>query len=79
MSVKEIDGLLDKLTRINNDMGGEEGKTKNKKDKNADRFHELKTQVADRLHKLKFVSFCLRLKCDKKKKKIKITKMYSVV
>lgn len=51
---RELDGLLNKLTQINNDMGGDEGKAKRDK-KNADRFHDLKAQVGERLHRLKFV------------------------
>ena len=51
---RELDSLIDKLTRINQDMGGDEGKKK-KKGENADRFHDLKNQVAERLHRLKFV------------------------
>lgn len=51
---RELDGLLNKLTQINNEMGGDEGKTKKDK-KNGDRFHELKTQVGERLHRIKFV------------------------
>lgn len=52
---RELDGLLSKLTRINNEMGGEEGRKKAGKN-GGDRFHDLKTQVAERLHRLKFVS-----------------------
>uniref|UniRef100_K3WTN0 t-SNARE coiled-coil homology domain-containing protein n=1 Tax=Globisporangium ultimum (strain ATCC 200006 / CBS 805.95 / DAOM BR144) TaxID=431595 RepID=K3WTN0_GLOUD len=50
---RELDGLLNKLTKINNEMGGEEGRKKKGKD-GGDRFHDLKTQVAERLHRLKF-------------------------
>ncbi|KAG6572665.1 Target SNARE coiled-coil domain [Phytophthora cinnamomi] len=49
---RELDGLLDKLSRINQEMGGEEGKGK-KKDKKGDQFHELKTKIGERLHHLK--------------------------
>ncbi|GLE06206.1 hypothetical protein PINS_up015448 [Pythium insidiosum] len=49
---RELDGLMAKLTKINQEMGGEEGK--NKKKDGGDRFHELKTQVGERLHRLKF-------------------------
>ncbi|KAL4173332.1 hypothetical protein KRP22_008485 [Phytophthora ramorum] len=49
---RELDGLLDKLSRINQEMGGEDGKGK-KKDKKGDRFHELKTKIGERLHDLK--------------------------
>ncbi|KAF1328605.1 hypothetical protein FI667_g6689, partial [Globisporangium splendens] len=55
---RELDGLLDKLTKINNEMGGEEGRKKKGRD-GGDRFHNLKTQVAERLHRLKFVSQAL--------------------
>jgi hypothetical protein len=55
---RELDGLLSKLTQINNEMGGDEGKAKRDK-KNADRFHDLKVQVGERLHRLKFVSVCV--------------------
>lgn len=51
---RELDGLLNKLTKINNEMGGEEGRKKKGKD-GGDRFHDLKTQVGERLHRLKFV------------------------
>lgn len=51
---RELDGLLNKLTQINNEMGGDEGKAK-KGGRNVDHFHDLKVQVGDRLHKLKFV------------------------
>jgi hypothetical protein len=50
---REIDGLMDKLSKINQEMGGED---KKKKKEAGDRFHELKTQVGERLHRLKFVS-----------------------
>ncbi|KAG1684512.1 hypothetical protein DVH05_011026 [Phytophthora capsici] len=49
---RELDGLLDKLSRINTEMGGEDGKSK-KKDKKGDHFHELKTKIGERLHNLK--------------------------
>lgn len=49
---RELDGLINKLAKINQEMGGEEGKKK--KCDPSDRFHELKTQVGERLHRLKF-------------------------
>ncbi len=57
---RELDGLMAKLDKINLEMGGDEGKKK-KKDA-MDRFHELKTQVGERLHRLKFVRCCV-LEC----------------
>ncbi|RLN61071.1 hypothetical protein BBJ28_00007013 [Nothophytophthora sp. Chile5] len=52
---RELDGLLSKLTQINNEMGGDDGKNKKGKNK-GDHFHELKTQIGERLHRLKLVS-----------------------
>ncbi|GMF24522.1 unnamed protein product [Phytophthora lilii] len=52
---RELDGLLDKLTRLNQEMGGDDGKSK-KKDKKGDQFHELKTKIGERLHHLKLVA-----------------------
>ncbi|KUF96514.1 hypothetical protein AM588_10006099 [Phytophthora nicotianae] len=49
---RELDGLLDKLSRINQEMGGDDGKSK-KKDKKGDQFHDLKTKIGERLHHLK--------------------------
>ncbi|KAG7381718.1 hypothetical protein PHYPSEUDO_005717 [Phytophthora pseudosyringae] len=49
---RELDGLLDKLSRLNQEMGGDDGKSK-KKDKKGDQFHELKTKIGERLHHLK--------------------------
>ncbi|KAF1776873.1 Target SNARE coiled-coil homology domain [Phytophthora cactorum] len=46
---RELDGLLDKLSRINQEMGGDDGKSK-KKDKKGDQFHDLKTKIGERLH-----------------------------
>lgn len=54
---RELDGLINKLTKINNEMGGDEGRQKKGKG-GGDRFHELKTQVGERLHRLKFVRCC---------------------
>ncbi|KAE8882367.1 hypothetical protein PF003_g33717 [Phytophthora fragariae] len=51
---RELDGLLDKLSRLNQEMGGDDGKGK-KKDKKGDMFHELKTKIGERLHHLKMV------------------------
>lgn len=51
---RELDGLLNKLTKINQEMGGSEGQSKKGKN-NGDRFHDLKTQIAERMHTLKFV------------------------
>lgn len=59
---RELDGLLNKLTKINNEMGGEEGRKKKGKD-GGDRFHDLKTQVGERLHRLKFVRIAPTLVC----------------
>ncbi|OWZ09496.1 hypothetical protein PHMEG_00017791 [Phytophthora megakarya] len=49
---RELDGLLDKLSRLNQEMGGDDGKNK-QKDKKGDQFHELKTKIGERLHHLK--------------------------
>ncbi|KAF4136126.1 hypothetical protein GN958_ATG14684 [Phytophthora infestans] len=49
---RELDGLLDKLSSINQEMGGDDGKSK-KKDKKGDQFHDLKTKIGERLHHLK--------------------------
>ncbi|GMG17293.1 unnamed protein product [Phytophthora fragariaefolia] len=53
---RELDGLLDKLSRLNQEMGGDDGKGK-KKDKKGDHFHELKTKIGERLHHLKMSKF----------------------
>ncbi|KAL7680110.1 putative target SNARE coiled-coil domain-containing protein [Plasmopara halstedii] len=49
---RELDGLLDKLSKINQEMGGDDGKS-TKKEKKGDMFHELKTKIGERLHHLK--------------------------
>ncbi|RHY33051.1 hypothetical protein DYB32_001936 [Aphanomyces invadans] len=49
---RELDGLLDKLAKINVEMGGEE--TRDKKGvKKGDRFGELRVKISERLHALK--------------------------
>lgn len=53
MTTRELDSLLAKLERINHEMGGDEAKKKKGKN-SGDRFHELKAQVGERLHRLKF-------------------------
>lgn len=59
---RELDGLLDKLSRINQEMGGDDGKGK-KKGKKGDQFHELKTKIGERLHQLKMVRSCNNCIC----------------
>ncbi|CCI40503.1 unnamed protein product [Albugo candida] len=52
MAARDIDGLLEKLTKINAEMGGDESKKKKGKG-TSDRFEELKTKIGERLHRLK--------------------------
>lgn len=54
MAARDIDGLLEKLTKINAEMGGDESKKKKGKG-TSDRFEELKTKIGERLHRLKAV------------------------
>ncbi|OQS05180.1 hypothetical protein THRCLA_02643 [Thraustotheca clavata] len=48
---REVDALLEKLTKINVEMGGQE--TRKDKAKASDRFGELRIKISDRLHSLK--------------------------
>ena len=54
MAARDIDSLLEKLTKINAEMGGDESKKKKGKG-TSDRFEELKTKIGERLHRLKSV------------------------
>ncbi|KAI9911258.1 hypothetical protein PsorP6_009665 [Peronosclerospora sorghi] len=49
---RKLEGLLEKLSRINHEMGSNDG-TDKQKSKKGDRFHELKTRMGERLHQLK--------------------------
>jgi SYP7 family syntaxin len=52
---REIDGLLEKLAKINVEMGGEDTRSKDKKGNNMDRFGELRIKISEKLHALKIV------------------------
>jgi len=52
---RELDALMDKLTKINVEMGGQETREQ-KRGKNFDRFSELRIKMSERMHTLKLVS-----------------------